>query len=51
MLPSAKLFLSNVQYLADKRQIVAEFSNTREKVSKRYSFFPKMFFKRSKTSP
>ena len=44
MLPSAKLFLSNVQYLADKRQIVAEFSNTREKVSKRYSFFPKMFF-------
>lgn len=43
-MPHARLFLSRVIYVPEKRQVVAEFSNRFEKVSKRYSFFPKMHF-------
>src|SRR3989344_913250 len=44
MLPSTPVFLGRVAYVPEKRQIVAEFSNMFEKYSKRYSFFPRMFF-------
>ena len=44
MLPSMPLFLGRVAYVPEKRQIVAEFSGAKEKASKRYSFFPRMFF-------
>ena len=36
------LFLSKVSYLPDKRQIVAEFSRKDHRLSKRYSFFPRI---------
>ena len=44
MLPSTALFLGRVTYIAQKRQIVAEFSNKSEKYTKRYAFFPKLYF-------
>ncbi|MEK6957418.1 MAG: hypothetical protein AABW99_00345 [archaeon] len=44
MLPIGKTFLSRITYLSEKRQVVAEFSNSSEKISKRYSFFPRMHF-------
>ena len=47
---STKVFLSKVAYSAEKRQIIVEFSNTGEKFSRRFSFFPKMFFSLGKIS-
>lgn len=41
---NTQVFLSKVVYSADKRQIIVDFSSTNEKFSRRFSFFPKMFF-------
>ncbi len=51
MLPSTPVFLARAVYVPEKRQIVAEFSNRKEKYSKRYAFFPKMFFPLRGVSP
>ena len=37
-------FLASVSYIPEKRQVVADFSGSGGKVSRKYSFFPKMFF-------
>ncbi|HLC79988.1 MAG TPA: hypothetical protein VJG83_06245 [archaeon] len=44
MLPSTHMFLCRVSYSAQKRQVLAEFSSKKERITKRYSFFPKMYF-------
>ncbi len=44
MPPEMRMFLSSVSYVPEKRQIVAEFAGKGGKISKRYPFFPKMFF-------
>ena len=41
--PNTLMYLTNVQYLPEKRQIVAEMANKREKLSFRYAFYPKLF--------
>jgi len=38
-----RLFLSNIAYAPEKRQITVDFSRENEKASRKYSFFPKMF--------
>lgn len=47
---NTQAFLSKVAYSAEKRQIIVEFSSTKEKFSRRFSFFPKMFFSLGKIS-
>lgn len=38
-----KVFLTNVVYLPEKRQVAVEFSGSEKKFSKRYAFFPFFF--------
>ncbi len=47
MSPDA-VFISGVSYLPQKRQIVVDFSNTRQKFSRRYAFFPFFFIPNEK---
>lgn len=47
---NTQAFLSKVTYSADKRQIIVEFSSTKEKFCRRFSFFPKMYFSLGKIS-
>ena len=44
MLPSTRLYLTKVTYSNEKKQITVEFSNTINKASKKYPFFPKAHF-------
>ncbi len=44
MTPNNALFLTRVTYVADKRQVIVEFSNKNEKKTIRRHFFPRAYF-------
>lgn len=48
MKPNTKTWLSKTTYVPEKRQIVVEFENLKEKYTERYAFFPSIFLKAEK---